>query len=181
MLDAAAQIAPHDDVVGFCALTHDLGKALTPPDELPRHVGHEQRGVAPLRELCARLKVPTEHAALAELVCREHLNTHRAFELKPATVLKLLGTLDALRRPARLEAFLAACTADRRGRRGHENADYPQAAYLREAQAAAAAVRAEPFVAQGLTGPAIGAAMDAARVRAITALKTNHSPSSSAV
>ncbi|MEO9215338.1 MAG: multifunctional CCA addition/repair protein [Rhodanobacter sp.] len=177
VLDAAARIAPGDDLVGFCALTHDLGKALTPADELPRHVGHEHRGVAPLRALTARMKVPTEYAALAELVCREHLNAHRAFELKPSTVLKLLSSLDALRRPARLDAFLAACEADKRGRLGHEHDAYPQASYLRDARAAAAAVDAAAFVAQGLTGPAIGAAMEMARVHAITALKTNHSSS----
>jgi tRNA nucleotidyltransferase (CCA-adding enzyme) len=181
VLDAAAKLAPGDDLVGFSALVHDLGKALTPADELPRHVGHEHRGMAPLRALAARLKVPTEHAALAELVCREHLNAHRAFELKPATVLKLLSTLDALRRPARLDAFLAACEADKRGRLGHEHDDYPQATYLREARAAAAAVDAAAFVAQGLAGPAIGTAMTAARVDAIAALKTNHPPSGSAV
>jgi tRNA nucleotidyltransferase (CCA-adding enzyme) len=177
VLDAAAQLAPGNDVVGFCALTHDLGKALTPSDELPRHVGHEHRGVTPLRALAARLKVPTEHAALAELVCREHLNVHRAFELKPATVLKLLGALDALRRPARLELFLAACEADKRGRRGHEHDAYPQADYLREARAAAAAVESTDFVARGLAGPAIGQAMETARVHAIAALKTHPSPS----
>ena len=171
VLDAAAAIAPGDDLVGFCALTHDLGKALTPLDELPRHVMHEQRGVAPLRALAARLKVPTEHAALAELVCREHLNAHRALELKPATVLKLLAALDALRRPERLETFLAACLADKRGRLGHEHDDYPPAAYLRQARAAAAAVTAASFVAQGLAGPAIGAAMGRARVAAIAQLK----------
>ena len=177
VLDAAARLAPGDDLVGFCALTHDLGKALTPAAELPRHVGHEHRGVAPLRALAARLKVPTEHAALAELVCREHLNAHRAFELKPATVLKLLGALDALRRPARLDAFLAACEADKRGRLGHEQDAYPQAAYLREARAAAAAVEASAFVEQGLAGPAIGAAMVTARTDAIATVKTNHPPS----
>jgi len=177
VLDAAAKIAPGDDLVGFCALTHDLGKALTPADELPRHIGHEHRGVAPLRALVARLKVPTEHAALAEQVCREHLNAHRAFELKPATVLKLLASLDALRRPARLDAFLAACEADKRGRLGHEHDAYPQATYLRAARAAAAAVDAATFVAQGLTGPAIGAAMETARTHAIATLKTNHSTS----
>ncbi|MEO7050209.1 MAG: multifunctional CCA addition/repair protein [Rhodanobacter sp.] len=174
VLDQAAQLAPGDDLVGFCALTHDLGKALTPADELPRHIGHEQRGVAPLRALAARLKVPTEHAALAELVCREHLNAHRALELKPATVLKLLTSLDALRRTPRLDRFLAACTADKRGRLGHEHAAYPQADYLRQARAAAAAVDAGEFVAAGLAGPAIGKAMETARVAAIAALKTNH-------
>ncbi|MHB1059406.1 MAG: multifunctional CCA addition/repair protein [Rhodanobacter sp.] len=177
VLDAAAHLAPGDDLVGFCALTHDLGKALTPAAELPRHVGHEHRGVAPLRALAARLKVPTGHALLAELVCREHLNAHRAFELKPATVLKLLGALDALRRPARLDAFLAACEADKRGRLGHGGDGYPQAAYLRAARAAAAAVDAAGFVAQGLAGPAIGQAMERARTDAVAALKTNLQPS----
>ncbi|HEY0199100.1 MAG TPA: multifunctional CCA addition/repair protein [Rhodanobacter sp.] len=175
VLDAAARIAPGNDLVGFCALTHDLGKALTPLDELPRHLGHEHRGVAPLRALAERLKVPSEYAALAEQVCREHLNAHRAFELKPATVLKLLTALDALRRPERLDVFLAACEADKRGRLGQENSDYPQAAYLREARAAAASVSATSFVEQGLSGPAIGKALEAARNHAIFLLKTEHS------
>jgi len=171
VLDAAAALAPGDDVTGFCALVHDLGKALTPAEALPRHIGHEQRGVAPLRALAARLKVPAEHAALAELVCREHLNAHRAFELKPATVLKLLTALDALRRPARLDTFLRACEADKRGRLGHEQDAYPQADYLREARKAAAAIDAAPFIEQGLAGPAIGQAMQAARIKAIAAVK----------
>ncbi len=177
VLDAAAALAPRNDVVGFCALTHDLGKALTPSDELPRHVGHEHRGVAPLRALCARLKVPTEHATLAELVCREHLNAHRAFELKPVTVLKLLSALDALRRPARLDLFLAACKADKRGRLGHERDAYPQADYLRNARAVASAIDSAVFVAQGMAGQAIGEAMQQARIHAISQLKTNLSAS----
>ncbi|HKU17919.1 MAG TPA: hypothetical protein VJP80_01465, partial [Candidatus Saccharimonadales bacterium] len=159
------------DLVGFCALTHDLGKALTPKGELPRHVGHEHRGVEPLRVLAARLKVPTEYAELAELVCREHLNVHRAFELKPATVLKLLTALDALRRPERLQIFLAACMADKRGRLGHEEDDYLQASYLRHSRDAAASITAAPFVMQGLQGPSIGAAMERARLQAISELR----------
>ncbi|HET7359417.1 MAG TPA: multifunctional CCA addition/repair protein [Rhodanobacteraceae bacterium] len=171
VLDMAAQLAPGNDLVGFCALTHDLGKALTPADVLPRHIGHEQGGLAPLRALCARLKVPAEHQALAELVCREHLNAHRALELKPSTVLRLLEALDALRRPARLDVFLAACEADKRGRLGHAGDAYPQAACLRAARDAAAHVDAAVFVADGLTGPAIGAAMQKARIAAIAALR----------
>ena len=173
VLDAAARLAPGNDLVGFCALTHDLGKALTPKEELPRHVGHEHRGVKPLRALTARLKVPTEYAELAELVCREHLNCHRAFELKPATVLKLLTALDALRRPERLQTFLTACLADKRGRLAHEQDDYPQAAWLRRARDAAASITSAPFVAQGLQGPAIGAAMEKARVQAIADVKSS--------
>jgi len=170
VLDMAARLAPGNDLIGFCALCHDLGKACTPQDVLPSHIGHEHAGVAPLRALVARLKVPTEHAALAELVCREHLNAHRALALKPATVLRLLTKLDALRRPQRLEAFLTACEADKRGRWGRAEAAYPQAAFLRAAREAAASVASAEFVARGLTGPAIGEAMDKARVAAIAAV-----------
>ena len=35
VLNMAAQLAPGDDLVGFCALTHDLGKALTPANMVP--------------------------------------------------------------------------------------------------------------------------------------------------
>ena len=78
--DMAATLAPGDDLVGFAALAHDLGKALTPAGELPRHVQHEQRGVAPLLALCERLRVPNEHRELAAIACREHLNVHRIDE-----------------------------------------------------------------------------------------------------
>ena len=170
VLDMAARLAPGDDLVGFCALCHDLGKACTPADVLPSHIGHEHAGVAPLRALAARLKVPAEHAALAELVCREHLNAHRALELKPATVLRLLTRLDALRRPQRLETFLTVCEADKRGRLGQAEAAYPQAGFLRAAREAAGAVGANEFVERGLTGPAIGEAMEKARIVAIAAV-----------
>jgi tRNA nucleotidyltransferase (CCA-adding enzyme) len=171
VLDMAARLAPGDDLVGWCALTHDLGKALTPKDELPRHIRHEHNGVAPVRALSARLKVPAEHAALAELVCRLHLDAHRAFELRPATVLELLERLDSFRRPERLPRFLIACEADKRGRRGLTEEPYPQADYLRAAHAAACAIGATQFVEQGLAGTAIGAAMRDARTRAIAAVR----------
>lgn len=167
VLDQAARIAPGNDLAGFCALTHDLGKALTPADELPRHIGHEHRGIEPLRALCARLRVPAEYAALAELVCRHHLTAHRALELKPATTLELLEALGALRRPERLRVFLDACLADKRGRLHHEQDAYPQADFLRAARDVAASITAQPYLEQGLQGEAIGEAMRRARIEAI--------------
>ena len=170
VLDMAARLAPRDDLVGWCALVHDLGKALTPADELPRHVMHEHRGVAPVRAICARLKVPAEHAALAELVCRFHLDAHRALELRPATVLELFEKLDSFRKRDRLQRFLLACEADKRGRLGLADLPYPQADFLRAAHAAARAIEAAPFVAEGIAGPKIGEAVRAARQRAIAAV-----------
>jgi len=171
VLDAAARLAPGDDLVGFCALTHDLGKALTPADQLPRHIGHEHAGVAPLRALATRLRVPAEHAALAEHVCRFHLDIHRAFELRPETLLSILERIDAFRRPERIVPFLLACEADKRGRLGFEDSKYPQAEYVRTAYATAAAVQATQFVEQGLAGPAIGEAVRKARTEAIAEVK----------
>ena len=170
VLDQAARLAPGDDLVGWCALTHDLGKALTPADVLPRHIAHEHRGLAPVRALCGRLRVPAEYAQLAELTCRYHLDAHRALEMKPATLLELLEAIDAFRRPQRLDVFLTACMADKRGRLHHDQDAYRQADFLRDVRDAAAAINAQPFVEQGLQGEAIGAAMRQARIAAIAAL-----------
>ena len=169
VLDMAARLAPDNDRVGFAALTHDLGKALTPRAEWPRHVGHEQRGLAPLRALCARLRIGAEHADLAAAACRYHLDAHRALDLRPGTLLQLLEKLDAMRRPQRLHEFLLVCEADARGRLGKDAAPYPQAARTRAALAAAQSVSTAPLLAQGLQGPALGEALRAARCRAIAA------------
>ena len=166
--DMAATLAPGDDLIGFAALTHDLGKALTPADELPRHRMHEQRGVAPLQALCERLRVPNEHRELAAIACREHLNVHRIDELKPATVHELILRCDGFRKPARIAQLATACEADARGRAGFADAAYPQAETLRRLHAAALAVRAAD-VAAGLDGPAVGEALRKARIAAIAA------------
>ncbi|WP_242163770.1 multifunctional CCA addition/repair protein [Lysobacter sp. M15] len=169
--DMAATLAPGDAVIGFAALTHDLGKALTPAQELPRHLMHEHRGLAPLRALCDRLRVPTEHRQLAEMACREHLNVHRLLELKDSTVHDLLVRCDAFRKPARIAQLAVACEADKRGRAGLQDQAYPQAAELVRLHAAAQAVRSDDIGAEGLQGPAFGAALRKARIAAIRAAR----------
>ncbi|AFU99138.1 multifunctional CCA addition/repair protein [Simiduia agarivorans] len=155
----------------FAALVHDLGKGITPVDQLPRHINHENRGVPLVKAFCSRLGVPKEYRELAIVVCAQHLNCHRALELRPETVLKLFQTLDAFRRPERLPLFVQACMADARGRTGFEHCDYPPAEYLPAAYGAAAAVKAQALVAQGLNGPALGAAIAKARTSAIAEIK----------
>lgn len=165
--DMAAALAPGDDVIGFAALVHDLGKALTPRDMLPRHIGHEQAGVAPLRALCDRLKVPTAHRQLAVLACREHLNVHRFVELRASTVHDLLQRCDGFRQPARVAQLAVVCEADKRGRLGLENEPYPSRDGLLRALEAAREVRADAVAREGLQGPALGEAVRRARIDAI--------------
>jgi tRNA nucleotidyltransferase (CCA-adding enzyme) len=167
VLDMAARLAPGDALIGWCALTHDLGKALTPSEQLPRHLGHEHSGVAPLRALAARLKVPAEYTMLAELVCRLHLLAHTALELRANTVLELFEKLDVFRQPKRLPLFLLACAADKRGRKGQSESDYPQARYLAALFHKALEPKAQPLLDRGLSGPELGAALRQARLEAI--------------
>jgi tRNA nucleotidyltransferase (CCA-adding enzyme) len=166
--DMAAQLAPGDTLIGFAALTHDLGKALTPADVLPRHLGHEHAGVAPLRALCERLKVPAEHRQLAEAACREHLNVHRFDELRARTVDALITRCDGYRKPARIAQIALVCEADKRGRSGHEHDSYPQGQALVAAHQVAMAVRAGDL-GLSFSGPALGEAVRKARIAAIAA------------
>jgi tRNA nucleotidyltransferase (CCA-adding enzyme) len=151
----------------FAVLMHDLGKALTAPEHWPSHRGHEEAGVPLIEALCARLKVPNGFRDLAVLTARHHAVVHRAAELRPATVLRLLEAADAFRRPERFEEMLAACEADARGRTGLEAQPYPQRDYLRRARAAAAAASLDESDRQGLAGPAIGEKIREKRLAAI--------------
>lgn len=140
----------------FAVMVHDLGKGTTPEAEWPRHVAHEERSVKLLETLCERISVPGRCRELAVPVARYHGVCHRAAELRPKTLLKILDALDAFRRPDRLNDFLIACEADARGRKGLETSPYPQADIFRVARAAATEVTAEQFVRDGIKGPAIG-------------------------
>jgi tRNA nucleotidyltransferase (CCA-adding enzyme) len=169
----AARLAPGDSLIGFCALVHDLGKALTPADVLPKHIGHEHGGLEPVREVALRLKVPQEYGALAMIVCREHLNVHRIAELRPETVHDLLARCDGFRRPERIAQIATACEADKRGRLGLEEQPYPPGTLLQALHAAAMSVSAADAVAQGLSGTAVGDWLRKARVAAIREARAN--------
>lgn len=166
VVNAAARLA-QDPRVRFAALTHDLGKGETPPEQWPSHRGHEERSVRLVQDLCRRYRIPNDYRDLAVLVARWHGHAHRAAQLRPGTILELLEAIDALRRPRRLEDFLLACEADARGRAGLEDQPYPQAAWLRAARDAAAAVETAPIAARGLQGADIGRELQRLRVAAI--------------
>jgi tRNA nucleotidyltransferase (CCA-adding enzyme) len=158
----------------WALLAHDLGKGTTPREEWPRHIAHEARSAKLAREVAERLRVPVEVADIGRLVAQEHTNVHRARELRPETMVKLLERLDVMRKPERLADILLACEADHRSRPGFDAAGYPQAGIVRLAADAFRAVDAGA-IARGLArsgaapGPAIARAVQAARVAAVTA------------
>ena len=125
----------------YAALLHDVGKALTPADILPKHIGHDTRGIAPIRQINQRWRVPKQCAELAELVCAYHIQIHNIGSIKSAgKIINLLKKIDAFRRGERFQAALNVCQCDRQGRLGKAEADYPQRAHCLALLAAAQSV-----------------------------------------
>jgi len=158
--------------VRYACLGHDLGKGTTPPDVLPRHIGHEGRSAQLLRKVNERLRVPSECRELADVVAREHGNIHRSGEFGPEAVFRLLERCDAIRKPQRFHDALLACECDARGRLGFADTVYAPGPRLREAldcvMAVDTAATSAAALAQGLTGPAIGQRIAQARLQALS-------------
>lgn len=166
----------------YAVLAHDLGKATSRADDLPRHIAHEQRSVRIARRLSERLRVPQDCRDVAELTARYHGVVHRAAALRPATILDLLAATDALRRPERLEMVLAACAADACSRPG-AGQDYPPAALLASALSAIRAVDAGAVARSVMEGKggmrredAVAAAVRGARLAALRKWKAKTGP-----
>lgn len=156
-----------DRLIRFAVVCHDLGKGITPTEEWPSHKGHEESGVALIKEFCDRYRVPNEYKDLAILVSRFHLHCHKVFELKSSTLQTTLERLDAFRKPERFEKFLLACEADARGRLGLQSVVYTQADRMRQAFEAAKSVDVKPFIEAGLQNEQLGQRIHQERVRAI--------------
>ncbi|PKF61692.1 multifunctional CCA addition/repair protein [Psychromonas sp. psych-6C06] len=163
-----------DDIAfRFACLVHDLGKALTPKDKWPSHKGHGFLGLAVIKRLCKRLKVPNDCRDLALMVSEHHTLIHSAFELKPSTLLKLMNSCDAWRKPERFLQMLQCCIADSKGRTGFENKPYPSADYVWQAFQAALTVDVQDIIKQGIQGAEIKEALLDARIKAVAIYKEN--------
>ncbi len=174
VIDRAAELT--DDLgVRFAALVHDLGKALTPESKWPRHVGHEKKGLIPLKQLTDHYPVPGKIKTIAQLCCEYHLLMHQFFELRPATILKLIEKLDGFRRPVHIEQFALLCQADSQGRGGHlRNQTYLQADLLRQIFQELKTISAKDISPTIPSGPDIAKAIKKLRTNKISALKQSY-------
>ena len=167
VLDMAARLSAALPVRWAC-LTHDLGKGSTPPDQWPRHLGHEARSAKLAQALGERWRVNSDCRELADVVAREHGHIHASASLGAAALLRLFERCDAIRRPERFAAVLQACECDARGRTGLQEQPYLPAQrlppLLRTALQVDTAQVAEQAAQAGRRGPDIGAAIQAARV-----------------
>lgn len=166
VLEQASKLS-QDIAIRYASLTHDLGKALSDPANLPHHYGHEKTGLKPIKQMSQRFRFPNSFRELALLVSEYHTHIHKALELKPQTILKVLKQCDAFRRPDRFESILECAKADSRGRTGFEEVTYPQADYFREVLKNTSTVQAKYFVEQGFKGKELGEQIDLKRLEII--------------
>lgn len=166
VLEQAARLSA-DSAVRYAALVHDVGKGLTPSEDLPRHPGHEARSIPLLRQLQQRLKVPNRHADLAECVAKWHTCLHGLSNQTAEKILDMLTALGVFRQGSVLDLFLLCCEADSRGRLGFEHHSYPQAAMLRALATSCSEISAAALNASGIEGRAIGEALRRLRLAQI--------------
>lgn len=146
VVDRARQLGA-DDATMFAALTHDLGKAITPDDNLPHHYNHEALGVPLVDKMCERLHAPNDWKQVARITAKEHLNVHRFLDLKPVKKVRMLMRLGAVHGDNLILNVGLASQADAQGR-GPDflNAEYPQRQAMLDAAKALRTVRGDQFV-----------------------------------
>ena len=127
VLTQAARWSGDDEFVltlRMCALTHDFGKGITPRDKLPKHHGHDVKGVAIVEEFCNRNSVPTKVRDRCMKVCRYHMYMHKLLELNSKTIVKMFDDMGSLNDPRTVEFLHWLGVCDANGRKGYENESY---------------------------------------------------------
>ena len=115
VIDRARELDADDEAM-FAALVHDLGKAVTPDDNLPHHYNHEALGVPLVDVMCERLRAPVSFKRTGRLAAKDHLNIHRFAELKAVKKVRLIARLGGLHNDFMLQRVALASQADAQGR-----------------------------------------------------------------
>ena len=107
----------------YAALMHDIGKTLTPLTEMPKHYGHDVKGVALVSEMNKYMSVPSDYTKVAEFVCRYHMYGHDLKGKNPKTIAKMFDHMNASHDHSQwiLNTLLTIFCADHRGRLGSED------------------------------------------------------------
>ena len=79
---ALKRVQDESPLIKFAAAVYDLGKSNTPEDILPKHIGHDLRGLDLIDALCDRLKAPNEYRDFAKIFCKNHMRCHKMGQMK---------------------------------------------------------------------------------------------------
>lgn len=164
-VDEAARLQAPLAVRCAVLLCH-VGKADSPPEHLPFHYRHIERGLPRIRAFAGRFGLAAEAADLAVLALHEVERVHRATEMRAGSLVAMLDRVEAFERPGRFEMLLAVCGCDFRAYPGRAGRAYPKAALLQRAVEACVAFAADPRAAS-LDGDALAEARVAAVAAAL--------------
>lgn len=129
--------------------------------------------MALLAPLCIRLRVPNDCRDLALLAAREAAAVDASGRCDADGLVALIERCDGLRKPQRFDELLQVCTIAAIARDRIDDAGYAPQHRLRAALVAAMGVPTDTIarreMAAGHSGPAVGVAIHAERVRAVAA------------
>ncbi|MDD4912618.1 MAG: tRNA nucleotidyltransferase [Sideroxydans sp.] len=136
--------------VRFAALVINVGKSDSPPEHLPVHYRHIERGHPRIEQICARFGVPQDCRELALLALAECERVHRVTEVRAGPVAAMLQRLGAFADTARFEQLLLLCACDYRAYPGLDGKEYPKAELLHVALQACADIDEAEFSGDSL-------------------------------
>ena len=130
MLNALAEAALCDAPLAarFALLVMNVGKADSPPEHLPVHYKHMDRGRPRIEALCERFGAPAECRDLALLALAECERVHRVSKARAGPVALMLERLGAFGGSGLFERLMTVCACDYRAYAGRSGQVYPKAA-----------------------------------------------------
>jgi tRNA nucleotidyltransferase (CCA-adding enzyme) len=145
LLEALDEAARRDAPVAvrFALFAMNVGKSDSPPEHLPVHYKHIERGHPRIEALCARLGATRDSRDLALLALSETERVHRVSEVRAGPIALMLERLGAFRAPEQFRQFMTVCACDFCAHPGRGGTAYAQAAMLARALEACAGVAAD--------------------------------------
>jgi len=114
-----------DSLLG--ALFHDIGKASTPPSELPNHYGHDKMGAKMAPEIQRKYQFNKTRKYLIKTVSRIHMKLHDLDELNATTMIKYSNMIKSS--PLSVDQFINIGIADANGKEPKSKFDDGKAKY----------------------------------------------------
>jgi tRNA nucleotidyltransferase (CCA-adding enzyme) len=111
----------------------NVGKSDSPPEHLPVHYRHIERGNIRIAAICERMRIPDECRDMALLALAECERVHRASEVRAGPVALMLERLGAFTHQENFAQILLLCACDYRAYPGYEGKDYPKSSLLETA------------------------------------------------
>jgi tRNA nucleotidyltransferase (CCA-adding enzyme) len=122
VLTAAARYG-YDLETRMAALVHDFGKGLTPRDKLPKHYGHDVKGVPVVEQFCNRLSVPAKMRDRLMHVTKYHMAMHRLDEMNSKTFVKMFMDMGSFNDSEVVNVLHRLGQCDDRGRLGSHDSN----------------------------------------------------------